>query len=403
MLTNCGGESISVGGARRTGNTRLVKKLNKEEILQQVIRSGQISRADIAKRTQLSRPCVSALVDEMIREGLLHEVGIGDSSGGRKPILLEYNYHAYSIAGAVFEGSTLTMAIADLRGEFLARYQTRLVQPTNGELLIKDLTDGLEKLLAKSGVERDRLLGIGVGLPGITQRRNGTVSFSPSTGWMGLPIQQEIERVLGIPVIIDNDVNMMTLGEYARGVGAGASHVVYMYVGTGIGSGVILDGQFYRGSREAAGEIGYMPIGPVHTRQDGEFGVFETHYSVPGIARKAQGFLSGLQEGSSIIHQLIHHADQGNQEARQLLDDVYRHWAYGMANIISVLNPELLILSGEMIHMDEKGVNRIYGWLEEWVPVVPRMEKASLGDQAGLVGAVYSVLEAFPSAKLLDK
>ncbi len=403
MLTNCGGEPNFVRGLKKTGNTKLVKKLNKEEILRQVIRHGQISRADIAKMTHLSRPCVSALVDEMIQEGVLHEVGIGDSSGGRKPILLEYNYQAKSIVGAVFEGSTLDLAIADLKGEFLARHRRRLVQPTNGDLVIQDLADGLDQLLSKSGVERDKLLGIGVGLPGITQRRSGTVSFSPSTGWMGLPIRQEIEERLGIPVIIDNDVNMMTLGEYARGVGIGASNLVYMYVGTGIGSGVILDGQFFRGSREAAGEIGYMMIGPVHNRREGEFGVFETHYSVPGIFRQAQGFLSGLQEGSSIIQQLINHANQGNGKAQQLLEDVYRHWSYGMANIISVLNPELLILSGEMIHIDEKGVNRIHGWLEEWIPVVPRIEKASLGDQAGLVGAVYSVLEAFPSAKLLDK
>jgi predicted NBD/HSP70 family sugar kinase len=403
MLTNFGGEPESVRGVKKTGNTKLVKKLNKEEILQQVIRHGKISRADLAKQTKLSRPCVSALVDEMIQDGLLHEVGIGDSSGGRKPILLEYNYHAYAIAGAVFEGATLDMAVANLKGEFLVRCRTRLNQPTNGELLIQGLVDGLQQLLAKSGVDRDRLLGIGVGLPGITQRRNGTISFSPSTGWMGLPIRQEIQQRLGIPVIIDNDVNMMTLGEYARGVGAGSSNMVYMYVGTGIGSGIILDGQFFRGSREAAGEIGYMLIGPVHTRGDGEFGVFETHYSVPGIVRKAKGFLSGLQEGSSIIQQLYNHANQGNREAQQLLENVYRHWAYAMANIISVLNPELLILSGEMIHIDEKGVNRIHSWLQEWVPVVPRIEKARLADEAGLAGAVYSVLEAFPSARLLDK
>jgi predicted NBD/HSP70 family sugar kinase len=388
---------------KKTGNSKLVKKLNKEEILQQVIRHGQISRADIAKRTQLSRPCVSALVEEMIREGLLHEVGVGDSTGGRKPILLEYNYDAYAIAGAVFEGSALDMVIADLRGEFLARHRTRLVQPTMGQLVLEDLAEGLERLLAESGVPRERLLGIGVGLPGVTQRRNGTVSYSPSTGWMGLPIQQEIERRLGIPVIIDNDVNMMTLGECARGVGAGSSHVVYMYVGTGIGAGIILDGQFFRGYREAAGEVGYMMIGPVHNRRDGEFGVFESNYSAPGIRRKAKGFLSGLQEGSSVIDQLILYAERGSEEAQQLLADVYRHWAYGMANIVSVLNPDLLILSGEMIHIDESGVKQIRRWLSEWVPDVPRIEKATLGEQAGLIGAVHSVLEAFPFTKLLDK
>ncbi|MED4587044.1 ROK family transcriptional regulator [Brevibacillus choshinensis] len=388
---------------KKTGNSKRVKNLNKEEVLQQVILHGQISRADISKQTQLSRPCVSSLVDEMIQEGLLYEVGMGDSKGGRKPILLEYNYQAYAIAGAIFDGSTLEMAIADLKGEFLARYSKRLAQPENGETVIEDLAAGLERLLFQSGISRDRLLGMGVGVQGVTQRNSGTVSFSPSTGWMGSPIQHTIQARLGLPVIIDNDVNMMTLGEYVRGVGIGHSNVVYMYVGTGIGSGIILDGQFYRGSREAAGEIGFMMIGPVHNRTKRAAGVFETHYSVPGIVQHAKGLLSDLQEGSSVIKELIRHARLQNADAQQLLEEVYRHWAYGMANIISVLNPELLILSGEMVHVDEEGVKRIHDWLTEWVPEVPCLEKASLGEQAGLIGAVHSVLEAFPSTKLLDK
>lgn len=363
---------------------------------------GQISRADISKQTQLSRPCVSALVDEMIQEGLLQEVGMGDSKGGRKPILLEYNYQAYAIAGAIFEGSTLDMAIADMKGEFLARYRKRLAQPANGETVIEDLAAGLDRLLCESGIPRERLLGMGVGLQGVTQRGSGTVSFSPSTGWMGSPIQQTIEARLGLPVIIDNDVNMMTLGEYVRGAGVGHTNVVYMYVGTGIGAGIILDGQFYRGSREAAGEIGFMMIGPVHNRPNGASGVFETHYSIPGIQEQAKGFLSDLQEGSSVIEELIRHAKQ-NAQAKELLADVYRHWAYGMANIISILNPEILILSGEMVHVDGEGVKQIHEWLREWVPEVPNLEKASLGERAGLIGAVHSVLEAFPFTRLLDK
>lgn len=390
---------------KKTGNSKRVKNLNKVEVLQQVILHGQISRADISKQTQLSRPCVSALVDEMIREGLLCEVGMGDSKGGRKPILLEYNYQAYAIAGAVFDGSTLEMAIADLKGEFLAQHSKRLAQPANGEAVIEDWAAGLDRLLAQSGISRDRVLGMGVGVQGVTQRNSGTVSFSPSTGWMGLPIQQTLQARLGLPVIIDNDVNMMTLGEYVRGAGVGHTHVVCMYVGSGIGSGIILDGQFYRGSREAAGEIGFMMIGPVHNRTRRAAGVFETHYSVPGIQAQAQakGLLSDLQEGSSVIKELIRQAGEGNADAQRLLHDVYRHWAYGIANIASVLNPELLILSGEMVHVDEEGVKRIHDWLTEWVPEVPRLEKAILGEQAGLIGAVHSVLGAFPSMRLLDK
>ncbi len=343
------------------------------------------------------------LVDEMIRDGLLREVGVGDSSGGRKPILLAYNYQAYVIAGAVFEGSKLEMAIADLQGEFLARCQAPVILPAREEDVIRELEAGLSKLLQKSGLSRDRLLGIGMGLPGVTQQHSGTVSFSPTTGWMSLPIQQHLEERLGIPVMIDNDVNMMTLGECARGAGAGCANVVYMYVGMGIGAGLIMDGQFFRGSREAAGEIGYMMIGPSDSRQGSEFGVFEKHYSVPGILQKAKGMRIDLHAGSSVVEQLIQQKEQGNPDAAALLEDTLRHWSYCMANIISMLNPELFILSGEMARIDPTGLRQMHEWLSEWVPVMPRLVKASLGEDAGLIGAVHSVLGAFPFGELIEK
>lgn len=384
-------------GRGQTGNTKLVKQINREGILHQLKEGTRMSRADLAKLTELSRPCVSALVDEMIQEKLIHEVGVGESKGGRKPILLEYNFQAYGVVGAVFEGSILHLAIADLKGELLFQYTARLSQPKDGEGAIQSVERGLATVLAQSGFDKSRLLGIGLGLPGITKRREGTVSYSPSTGWMGLPVQKEIEDRLGLPVIIDNDVNLMTMGEFHKGVGKGASDLVYMYVGTGIGAGIVIDGQLFRGTREASGEIGFMLIGPVGNRCHEEYGVFENNYSVPAIREKARTILPSIEEGASIIKQIVDQANTGDVEAGLLLDDIYKHWAYGIANIASVMDPELLILSGEMIHIGDNGVQRILQMLTDWVPYVPRLELASLGDQAGIIGAIHSVLEAFPS------
>jgi predicted NBD/HSP70 family sugar kinase len=381
----------------QTGNTKLIKQINREGILQHLKVKARISRAELAKLTALSRPCVSALVDEMIQEGFIHEVGVGDSKGGRKPILLEYNFQAFGVIGAVFEGSTIQLAIADLKGEILFQYKTRLSHPIDGEMAIQSVQRGLADLLAQSGFDKSKLLGIGLGLPGVTQRRDGTVSYAPSTGWMGLPVRKEIEERLDLPVIIDNDVNLMTLGEYYKGVGIGYSNLVYMYVGTGIGAGIMIDGQFYHGTREASGEIGYMLIGPIGKYGHGEYGTFENNYSEPAIREKANRMLSSIEEGESVVKQIIDQANQGVEEANLLLYEVYKHWAYGIANIVSVLDPELLILSGEMIHIGEAGVNTIQQLLTDWVPFVPQIKMASLADQAGIIGAIHSALEAFPS------
>lgn len=381
-------------GHGQAGNTKLVKQMNRHLLISRLREYKCVSRADLAKLTELSRPCVSSLVDEMIREGLINEVGVGESKGGRKPILLEYNFKAKGVIGAVFEGSTLHMSIADLSGELLYNYETRLSQPTDGETAIRALEVGVNTLLKQSGFDRDRLLGIGVGLPGITQRTDGTISYAPSTGWMGLPVQQEMEERLRIPVFIDNDVNLMTIGEFHRGIGFGIRNQVHMYVGTGIGAGIIIDGQFYRGFREAAGEIGYMMIGPVGRTRRGEYGVFERNYSVSGIIEKARLILTGWNEDTSVIMELMKQSEGGNRKAEQLLEDIYVHWAHGMVNMISVLDPELLIINGEMVNIGEQGIKKLNRLLAERVPFVPPVKVAALGIKAGIIGAIQIVLEA---------
>ncbi|MCP3774156.1 ROK family transcriptional regulator [Paenibacillus sp. MZ04-78.2] len=390
-------------GRGQTGNAKLVKHINREGILHQLRENPRVSRADLAKLTELSRPCVSALVDEMIVEGLISEVGFGESKGGRKPILLEYNFQAYGVIGAVFEGSTLQLAIANLKGELLVQRTTCLPHPMNGETAIQSIEQGLAALLVESGFDKARLLGMGLGLPGITQRSEGTVSYAPSTGWMGLPVRKEIEAALGLPVVIENDVNLMTLGEFHKGIGVGHSNLVYMYTGTGIGAGIMIDGQLYRGAKEASGEIGYMVIGPVGNQTKGEYGVFERNYSVRAIREKAKAVLPSMNEGASIVKQIVDQANSGVEAAQTLLDDICRNWTYGIANVTSVMDPALLILSGEMLHIGDEGVHKIKQWLTDWVPSVPRIEMASLGDQAGLIGAIHCALEAFPSTSKLHR
>ncbi|WP_025848319.1 ROK family transcriptional regulator [Paenibacillus ehimensis] len=390
-------------GRGQTGNAKLVKHMNREGILHQLRENPRVSRADLAKLTELSRPCVSALVDEMIVEGLISEVGFGESKGGRKPILLEYNFQAYGVIGAVFEGSTLQLAIANLKGELLVQRTTCLPHPMNGETAIRSIEQGLAALLNESGFDKTRLLGMGLGLPGITQRSAGTVSYAPSTGWMGLPVRKEIEAALGLPVVIENDVNLMTLGEFHKGIGVGHSNLVYMYAGTGIGAGIMIDGQLYRGAKEASGEIGYMVIGPVGKQTKGEYGVFERNYSVRAIREKAKAVLPSIDEDASIVKQIVEEAKSGVEAAQTLLDDICRHWTYGIANLTSVMDPALLILSGEMLHIGDEGVHKIQQWLTDWVPSVPRIEMASLGDQAGLIGAIHCALEAFPSTSKLQR
>jgi predicted NBD/HSP70 family sugar kinase len=373
----------------QTGNTKLVKKINRKGILYHIKENGPLSRADLAKRTGLSRPCVSSIIEEMLDEGLVNEIGEGISKGGRRPILLQYNARAFCIIGAILEENRFYMTLADSVGEPIAEDCIEFSQSMDKQMIITLIDNTVSNLLQKSGMMRRQLRGLGFGLPGITQKESGVLTYAPSLPCISWPSQQEFEQCFGVPVVIDNDVNMMTKGEYHRGAGQGASSLAYFYVGTGIGAGIILQGQFVRGSHEAAGEIGCMVIGPVDGERQAGYGIFEYHYALPGIRRR-----TGREWSDLLVA-----ARNGDTYAQECVDDIYQHWTYGIANFTSVLNPERIILGGALAKLNSTAVEYMRSLLAKWVPVVPELVSAHLGEKAGIDGAIYSVLETLSAGE----
>ncbi|MFC4766237.1 ROK family transcriptional regulator [Effusibacillus consociatus] len=384
---------------RPPGNVQLMKQMNRAAILQLLRDQGQLSRAALAELTALSKPSISALVDELIQEGWIREVGIGESSGGRRPILLEINAEGFAIVGAVFEGTGLELAVSDLNGELLAEKHVVIKGDATGGQILDEFEGKIRSFLHEARVNYDRVLGIGVGLPGVTRRGSGIISFSPSTGWNDWPVLDELEKRFSLPVFLDNDVNLMALGEFYKGAGYGVQNLVYMHVGTGIGAGIILNGQLFRGFSEAAGEIGYMVVGNPDKRNHREYGVFEGNYSALALLERAASdpnlklLLDENSTSAGVIKKLTELSDV-SPEANGLLQEVCLHWSYGIANIVCVLNPELVILGGDMVHIGDCGLKLIQDSLSRLVPIVPELKFAELGDRGGVVGAVFHVLEA---------
>ena len=358
---------------------------------------GPCSRKEIAERTGLSQPSVSALVKELLREGLVREVGPGESSGGRRPVLLDLNAAAYYVLGAMVESDRIDFAVADLSGRAVSTHAVAVNLPGGadapaGEAALARLAEAVKEVMSRSGLEPDRLLGIGVGVPGIVQPETGRVRRAPGVGWwQDVAVRAGLEERLGVPVVVENDVNLMALGEYARGAGRGARCLVLVYVGTGIGAGIVVEGRLFRGAASAAGEIGYLPLGPAADAAEGRpgFGVFEQQFSARAVARflAEQGWARGRRPVAALVEAARH-----RPELRPYLEQVIRHWAYGVASLVAVLDPDRVLLAGDAADIGAEGLEQIREVLARLLPEVPAVGFAALGDQAGLVGAVHRVL-----------
>lgn len=373
-------------------NAALIKRLNRQTVLKAIRERGPISRVELATVTGLSQPAVTAIVRDLIRQDLVREVGTGQSSGGRPPILLAFNPSAQVVLGAALDGEQLVAAAADLDGAVLAEESLPLGARRRDDgvrAMIRLLDDLLHRVPGGS----KRLAAIGVGVPGITHSREGTVSHAPSLGWwQEVPLRDRLQRRFKVPVAVENDVNLMVVGEHAQGAGRGAQHLVLMHIGTGIGAGIILGGTLFRGAHDAAGEVGYLPFGPMLARQPGDYGLFEQHYSARGLAQRLAQCGAAVPPGQGPVAALVQYARLQIPWAQALLDDALRHWAYAVAAIACILNPERVLLAGDAVDIGEEGLARIREQVAALVPVPPEVQFATLGRRGGLVGAITRAL-----------
>lgn len=373
-------------------NAPLMKRMNRQTILNTVRRLGPISRAELSARTGLSQPAVTAIVRELMQLDMVREVGQGQSSGGRPPVMLLFNEAAQVVLGASLEGESIRGAVADLNGSLLHETAVPL-QATGGERPEETLSRFLHDLIQAGS---SRPAAIAVGVPGITHTGQGTVSHAPALGWwQDVPLRSMLEQQFGVPVTIENDVNLMTLGEQAQGAGQEVQNLALMHVGEGIGAGILLNGGLYRGFRDAAGEVGYLPLGPAIARAPGDFGLFEQHYSASGLVRRIAK-MPDAPPAERIAHPvrlLREYAVMEIAWARALWDDTLRHWAYAMAAIACVINPERIILAGHAVESGAEGLEQMRSILASLVPVPPDIRFGTLEGRAVLLGAITNALQ----------
>jgi predicted NBD/HSP70 family sugar kinase len=323
----------------------LMRQMNRSLVLNTIRLEGPISRAQIARGTGLSAATVSGLVSELLDDDLILEREEGDSSGGRRPVLLSLNPSGGYVMGIKLMEDHLIAALTNLEANVVDSMNV----PFNSmepEEVVQAVADGVEHLLAKNQIPPTKLFGIGVGLAGIVEQETGILRLSPIFGWQGLPFGKMVQNKLQVPVYIDNDVNTVTLTEKWFGMARDIDHFLTVTIGRGVGLGIVANGRLYRG-KGGAGEFGHVVVDPEGDLCScGKRGCLETFVSDPSLLKRARADRS-LGKQVQSIDDLRKLAREGNPSAKTVYALAGEMLGRGIANLINVFDPQMIILTGE--------------------------------------------------------
>jgi N-acetylglucosamine repressor len=335
-----------------------------------VLRTGAVSRADVVRTSGLSPATVSAIVAELIGCGLVNEAGQGKSNGGRPPLVLRINGERNYAVGIKLMSRGAFIVVTDVGAEVLYSEMVELDwAPVRGDsdLAAKAVGDdpasvldricvAIEGAVERAGVAMDKVVGIGIGLCGLIEAGTGICRYSPVFGWRDVAVAAPIARRLGRPVLVDNDVNALTVAEQWFGRGHGVDDFVVVSVGEGVGAGIVVGGNLYRGADGAAGEIGHLPVSTETVGcRCGHTGCLEAvgsdsavkSYVTEAIAAGEASELMGVVPSQLTLEAVRLAADRGDPVARAAIERAGRMLGLGIASLVNLLNPRLVILSGE--------------------------------------------------------
>ncbi len=373
-----------------------MRGINRSAVVELIRREGPISRNEIAGRLGVSLPTVMRIVDDLVKEDLVRPTGSSQWSGGRRRALLEFNSQGRAVVGIDLGGAKLFGAVADLGGKILDEAEVGR-QDGDAEESFQLLVQLVNRLLHSPKIEGFPIVGIGIGVPGITQHQQGIVKWAYSLNWRDYPLKAKLAERFSLPIIVDNDVNLMALGELWFGAGQNRQDMVLIAIGSGLGAGIIINGELYRGAHEASGEVGHLILGREFLgKQFVDFGMLETLASGTGIARQGRRALEKARGAKKVkgvsAEEVFAAAREGRPWARKVLDETIDYLALAFANISVCLDPELIVLGGEITQSADLVIGPSLKRLEGMIPTLPQVVVSPLGRRAAVMGAIVNVL-----------
>lgn len=326
---------------------------NKRLVLKTIYNAGEISRADVARATGLSRATVSDTVSELMEEGLVTEIGHGPSTGGKPPVLLKVLDDSRYLIGIDLADSEFWGAGMNLRGKI----KNKVILPikdTDGDVALSTLYELIEKLIKTAD---SPILGIGIGTPGLIDSQRGIVRKAVNLDWHDLPLKEILEKKYNLPVYIANDCQVAALAECTFGENNGIQNLILIKISRGTGAGIVLNRKIHYGDSFGAGEIGHVAIvDNGDLCRCGNHGCLETLTSTRAIIKSAKAIFNG--DKSSKLHNFVRSPDdidmnviykafeEGDKEIQKLISVVGHYLGIAVANLVGSLNIKNIVIAG---------------------------------------------------------
>lgn len=373
------------------GDHQLISAINRTTVLRVVRDYGPVTRPEISKITGLSSTTATFTVNDLVDSGLLRVASQGVRSVGRPPVFFELEENSRFAIGIQIEQSYLRASLVNLKAETLTTVK-KPCDATHVTDTLDTLAELIQSLLAT--IDNHRILGIGISSPGQVDSNEGIVVRAMNTGWAHVHIARELDaRGIKLPISVDNDANLAALAEQGFGASESVHDLVFITIGTGVGAGLIINGRIYSGASFDAGEIGHLIV-TQNGRQCicGERGCLEAQVSEPALKQIYQE--RGGQPDKP-LEDIIEGAIAGDRIASQVLQEASENLAIGISNIVQVVNPQVVIISGAITAAEGILLPTIERLLKNRFRNKATIRTSQFGDRAPMIGAAGRVIQRF--------
>ena len=395
----------------KKSNFHFVRQINEISVLRIVRDEGPISRSEVARRMGVSKVIIGGIVRRLLETNILFEIGKGDSTvqGGRRPVMLEFNADAGLAIGIEFHLHRASILVTNMNAEIVHEGSVNFHDNTQTKSILQRIVKTIEKLVGDEEKMKS-ILGVGIAIPGLIDYENGSILSSHSLKtWEGFPLKSFLEDALDTKVYIENDVKTITLGEYHWGAGQSAKNVVYIWLGEGIGAGIIINGDIYRGITASAGEVGYTEISsrginrnkfPILYQDQNRFGeVLTTGHLEKSMQAtiSSNGHSSILKDTEITLRSIAAAAKQEDELAMNALEEFGKILGVLTMGVINLFNPEMIIMGGPVIDKCPSVLETATRSAKEDELLAPaevvKIKAGALKNRAGTLGAVGMVLQ----------